>query len=295
LSNLVEDPGGAIQGAASGVSKLFKLGGEAWKSRDSQDENQLASLGKAVSGYDKAKRKYAGQFGVDPYSSNQALQAELDRLATAAAQGSVFSMAFKAMIPGGLGFAISATGMSQALSDLLVTSSAIELRIINRDKMLAMGIDPVLAEQYLDDKSSSPTYRTYLVGALEAMESVSGRGNVIEYAIGAPDEDVAIFRSSAAIMYAWYHKNVHAIDRFVKAGSIVAAIDGDGQLVIQAPLDHVLWTESLDLLLAQIGEAMDGNEEIKGKVIMLTGTVSEMAGQELESRGWQVNQQISLK
>ncbi len=295
VSNLVEDPEAAIKGAASGVSKLFKLGGEAWKSRDSQDENQLASLGKAVSGYDKAKRKYAGEFGVDPYSSNQALQAELDRLATAAAQGSVFSMAFKAMIPGGLGFAISATGMSQALSDLLVTSSAIELRIINRDKMLAMGIDPVLAEQYLDDKSSSPTYRTYLVGALEAMERVSGRGKFIEYAIGAPAEDVAIFRSSAAIMYAWYHKNVHALDRFVKAGSIVAAIDGNGQLVIQAPLDHVLWTESLDLLLAQIGELIDGNQEISGKVLMLTGTVSEMAGQQLEKRGWVVNQQITLK
>ena len=293
-SNLMEDPGGAIKGAASGVSKLFKLSGEAWKSRDSRDDNQLTSLGKAVSGYDKAKREFAGQFGVDPYSSNEALHVELDRLATAAAQGSVFSMAFKALIPGGLGFAISATSMSQSLNEVLVTSSEVELRIINREKMLAMGVDPVVAEQYLDDKTSSPSYKTYLVGSLESMQGTGGREYFVEYAIGAPEEDVAVFRTSSAIMYARYHENVQAIDRFVKAGSLVIAMDSDGQAVIQAPLDHMLWTESLDLVLDQVDQSLADNQDASAKLIMLTGSVSDLARQQLEKRGWAVKSRVSL-
>lgn len=295
VSGLIEDPAGAIQGAASGVGKLFKLTGESWKSRHTrEDESQMKSLGKAVSGYDKAWRKYAGEFGVDPYSSNQVLQEELDRLATAAAQGSVFAIAVKSLIPGGLGFAISATGMTQALNEVLITSSEVELRIINREKMLGMEMDPELVERYLDDNSSSSTYKTYLVGALETMHGVKGRHHFIEHALNSPAEDVSIFRSTSAIMYAWYHKEMKSIDRFERFDTIAVAVDTGNQLVIQAPLDHVLWTESLDLALESIDETIGLSQDFSNKLFMLTGTMSGRAKEEIEDREWLVTEKIKL-
>jgi hypothetical protein len=295
VSGLIEDPAGAIQGAASGVGKLFKLTGESWKSRHTRkDESQMESLGKAVSGYDKAWRKYAGEFGVDPYSSNQVLQEELDRLATAAAQGGVFAIAVKSLIPGGLGFAISATGMTQALNEVLITSSEVELRIINREKMLGMEMDPELVERYLDDNSSSSTYKTYLVGALETMHGVKGRHHFIEHALNSPSEDVSIFRSTSAIMYAWYHKEMKSIDRFERSDTIAVAVDTGNQLVIQAPLDHVLWTESLNLALESIDETIGLSQDFSNKLFMLPGTMSGRAKEEIEDREWLVTEKIKL-
>ena len=295
VSGLIEDPAGAIKGAASGVGKLFELGGESWKSRHTrEDESQMQSLGKAVSGYDKAWRKYAGEFGVDPYSSNPALQEELDRLATAAAQGSVFVIAAKSLIPGGLGFAVSATGMTQALNEVLITSSAVELRIINREKMLGMEIDPELVERYLDDNSSSSTYKTYLVGALETMGGVKGRHHFIEHALDSPSEDVSIFRATSAIMYSWYHKQVQSIERFERADSIAVAVDTGNQLVIQVPLDHVLWTESLDLKLASIDESIGLSQDFSNKLFMLPGTLSDYAKEEIKERDWVVTEKVKL-
>ena len=294
FSNLIDDPGGTLKGAASGVGKMFKLTGEAWKSRHTRDENQLTALGKTVSGYDKAKRQYAGQFGVDPYSSNAALHEELDRLARAATKGSVIGIAVKVLIPGGLGMVISATNLSRALNELLVTKTEVELRIINREKLLAMGVDAGLTERFLDDGRSSASYKTYLVGALESMNDVKGREHYVAYAIAPPSEDVALYRTSSALMYAWYHKNVEKMDRFARVGALSVGVNKLNQLVIQAPLDHLLWTEPLGTIIASIDEAVSASETIKGKQVWLTGTVSDRSKSELENRGWKVQPKVAF-
>jgi len=292
LSDLVHDPEGTLKGAASGVSKMFKLSGEAWKSRHTRDEGSMQSLGKTVSGYSKAKRQFAGQFGVDPYSTNVVLHEELDRLASAAAKGSIFAMTVKALIPGGIGLMISATGLSHSLNELLITKSEVEMRIINRDKLLAMGVDAELTESFLDDSRTTTTQKTYFVGALEALEGVKGKNQFVSYFIGPPSEDVALFRAASGLMYSWYHKNVEKIDRFETVGAFSAAINSAGKLVICAPLDHILWTEPMDIIVTSIDEAVTQSETITGKQLWSSGTISEITKANLAEQNWVVQSEV---
>ena len=293
-TQLVNDPKGAMEGAASGVKKMFKLGGEAWRSRHTkEDESKWENAGKLVVGYDKAKREFAGQLGVDPYSTNPDLHKELDRLATAASQGGAATMIVKAVIPGGLGLIVSATGMSQALNELVITSSETELRIINRDKLTAMNIDPELIELFLDDSKSTATQKTYITGSLENMVDTKSRENFIAFAIGPPADDVAVFRSKSATMYAQYHKEKAKIDRFELAGNFVFAVDVNNALVVQAPVDHLLWTPELENVLQALENAREKQGKIRNMSIWISGTASDVAADEIERRGWTLNQRAS--
>jgi hypothetical protein len=293
-TQLVNDPQGALEGAASGVKKMFKLGGEAWASHHTrEDENKLESAGKLVVGYDKAKRELAGQLGVDPYSTNPDLQKELDRLATAASQGSAATMLAKAFIPGGLGLVVSATSMSQALNELVITSSETELRIINRDKLTAMNIDPELIELFLDDSKSTATQKTYITGSLENMTDTKWRENFIAHAIGPPADDVAMFRVRSATMYAQYHEEKAKIDRFELAGNFAFAVDVNNALVVQAPVDHLLWTPELESVLQALESAREEQGNISDMLIWISGTASDVAADEIERRGWSLNQHAS--
>ncbi len=296
FKNLVDDPKGALEGAASGVRKMFAITGEAWKSRHTrEDESSMKNLGNAISGYDKAKREYAAQFGVDPYSLNQALHEELDRIARAASGGSMVGTVFKALIPGGVGAIIAATNLTHSLNELVTASSEVELRIINREKLAKMGIDAALIERFLDDSRATPTHKTYLAGALELMHGVGGRDLFLDYAIAPPTEEVALYRTLSAVMYAWYHENEQKLDRFVQAGSTAVGIDGDNQLVVQAPLDHLLWTEPLATVIEALDEVVAAPGKVSGKQIWLSGTASERAVTELGNRGWKVRQQVSVE
>ena len=289
VNAVIDDPGKAFKGAGSGVKKLFSLAGESWNSRHTRkDESALASLGNTVSGFNKAKREYAGRFGVDPYSSNTHLHSELDRIARAASGGYMVGMVAKALIPGGVGMVLSATNLSHSLNELVTTRSELELRIINREKLQKMGIDAVLIERFLDDAATSPTVKTYVAGALEALDGVSGRDKYLQYAIGPPSEDVAIFRAQSAMMYAGYHAQVRKLERFDTSAGVAAAIDGDNTLVLEVALDHLLWTEHAASVLDALDQQVAEPGDIQRKVLGLPGTTSELALAELQKRNWEI-------
>jgi len=291
---LVEDPVAALEGTVSGVKKMFALTGESWKSRHTRkDQSALASLGNTVSGFSKAKREYAAKFGVDPYSSNQDLQLELERIARAASGGAIIGMVAKAFIPGGLGVFVSASGISHSMNELLTTSSEVELRIVNREKMQKMGVDAKLIEQFLDDGSSSTSYKTYIIGALEQMPGVKGRDLYINYGLSPPSEDVALFRARSALMYAARSQKKPALDRFLQLGETVIAIDTKNNVVAQLSLDHLLWTKTLAVAIDALDKKLVKDGDIKEKQLSITGTASEITIAEFNKRGWRIEQKVT--
>ncbi len=293
FKRIAQDPGGAAKGAASGVRKMFNLAGEAWRSRDTQ-ETGVGDLAKTVTGYSKLKRELAGEVGVDPYSSNAALQAELDRVATAATQGGLAVTFAKMLVPGGLGLMVGAAGWTQSLNELVITSSPTELRIINRDKLHAMGVDPDIAELFIDNPAFTPTYQTYLAGALEQIAAAQGRQEFVKYAIPTTEEEVALFRTRAAQIYAGYHRDVGPIARFISRGKMVAAVTGDGKLLLAAPVDYLAWTQPLDGFVALFEGPLDQGEGPSARELWITGAASGRTREEMRKRGWTIKEGITL-
>ena len=114
------------------------------------------------------------------------------------------------------------------------------------------------------------------------MEATAGRGSFVKFAVLTDDADLAFFRQRQAQMYAAYHQKVASLQHFVQVGEITAAKTNTGALVLNVPLDHLMWTRDI----ARRVEAMAA---FSSKHLWIAGTLSAQARKQLETRGWQIH------
>ena len=187
------------------------------------------------------------------------------------------------------------------MNEVYATTAPVDLRKLNREKLLEMGINEDIADLFIDNTVFTPRQQMDLVFALEDMEGVENRAVYVKFAIGANDPDVAYFRQRMAQMYAAYHKKIAPVEQFISLGRDVPVKNlGMGQtrggvIVFHAPLDYLAWTETTALIF----EAMDREANKipnKGKEIWLAGNLSPLARGNIEAAGWKifVNQEIEL-
>ena len=133
---LIDAPLPTLKNAAQGIGKWFTDVGRAIVS----DDPHQANVAKTALGQSTAKRAFAYEFGVDPYSSFRPLQEKLDSLAWAAAGGGLtVKVAFSA-IPDVVGAAVSVAGTTDSMRALVRDSSPAHLEKVNRNKLQTMGI-----------------------------------------------------------------------------------------------------------------------------------------------------------
>jgi hypothetical protein len=84
---------------------------------------------KGFLGVDDEKRKLAARLGIDVYSRNEALQKELDRVASAMAGGGLVLDIGTIPIGGAVGVGLTAIGIQQTVDTLINKSSTDDLRI----------------------------------------------------------------------------------------------------------------------------------------------------------------------
>jgi hypothetical protein len=282
--NIVDDPKAAFSGAVTGIGKVFQRASEAIQSspgagEDSRMENLI--------GYSKTKREYAHAFGVDVYSPNPILQQQLDKMAKAGYAGSISVTALKALIPGGVGLALSVTGSTQLLNDLIATTPPTELRSINRDRLTAMNIHPDLIDLFINQTVFTPRDQTLIVAALERVPKIEGRSEFIKFAISTDTEDLAAFRTRVAMMYAVYNQKQSPIDSFGFFSPVLLARAGD-TLVFIVPVDHLLWTPHTDHILREINRIAAKLGGIQNKQLWLAGTLTDASRIGIKDMGWEV-------
>jgi hypothetical protein len=285
---LVTQPKETISGAVTGIGKLFQRAGDAAsqpQTSDYEDEKY-----KSLIGFSKTKREYAKEYGVDVYSSNPVLQKSLDEIAWAGFGGGLsFSVATMA-VPGGAGLAVSLTGGTKLLNDVIATTPPLDLRSMNRDKLVAMGLDATLIDLFLENPEYSPRHQTLLVGALEEMAKTKARKNYLKFAVHADNENTAFFKQRMAEMYAGYHQRVKPIERFVSVGKLVAARATSGNLVIGVPFDYLLFTRQTASIVTALNEFAASSADIKGKELWVTGKASPSMRKHLIDMGWTVHE-----
>jgi len=90
-------------------------------------------------------------------------------------------------------------------------------------------------------------------------------------------------------MYAGFNKSVAPLERFISLGQFAAGRAANGALVVNLPLDYLVWTEPMAQLLTGANQLVDTLPGTKEKQIWLTGTLSPRARKEIESRGWKIH------
>ncbi|MGN6733405.1 MAG: hypothetical protein ACTHMB_15765 [Candidatus Binatia bacterium] len=285
--SLVTNPVKTVSGAVQGLGAAFeRVGGTLFGAGRSESEE--ARIKDAI-GFAATKREYAYQFGVDVYSDNQKMQDMLNKISWAGYAGSLTWSAAMMAVPGGAGIAMTVVGTNKLLNQVFQNTPPIELRKMNGDKLNAMGVNPEIADAFLNNTIFTPREQTLLVNALNEMMGVTDRGAFIRVALPSQNPTVAFFRERQAEMYAGYHKTVTPLQSFVPLGQFAAGKTVNGALVFNFPADYVVWTEPMALWMTGANQLVN-NLGVTERHLWLTGSLSPRARREIESRGWQIHE-----
>lgn len=282
---LVTRPVGTIKGVFAGIGELAGRAGDAVlgdprsDAEDSRVENMI--------GFSSTKRDYAAEFHVDPYSTNALLQDRLDEISWAGYSGKISTTILTSLIPGGVGTFVSASKSSDWLEGVPLKLPPVEIRKMNRQKLVAMAIPADVIDLFLGNTIYSPVHQTKLVQAMARMNGTADRGQFVKFAVLARTGNVAFFRARQAEMYANLHREKPVV-RFVGLGNNAAARLASGVVVFCFPLDHLAWTENNARLAYQLDGAVSALPGVRGKEIRLTGGISPRARKSLESLGWKI-------
>jgi hypothetical protein len=292
LQSVVEDPEGTVHGMGRGLKGLFDRGRQVAEDAGDLVESSDGAGGGAstldtavnavdeVLGVNAARRKIAQSVGADPYSTNVVLQKELTRLADALVAGGMSADFAVGQVPGA-SVVTKAAGLAWDLPPQ-------DLRARNEKALEAMGCDEDAVERLLDNPSYTPTLATALVEALLDLGELDGRAVLVALAAGARNEAEARFYRSSVRLLAVAQAEGRTLRRARGYGRALAALTGDGTLLVAVAVDLLTWQEG-------VREAVETPvPEARARALWLTGQLSARTRAELRGRGFEVREGIGV-
>jgi len=200
--SLIDDPAGTLSAIPEGLSSIFDRADEQLRrSGHSRYEDDSAKQILAVSGF---KREYAAKLGVDVYSSNEALQRELNRLAWASAAGNM-ALGTLSMATGAVALKVATDlRLLEQARNIVESTPPSELSKRNRNLLRQMQVSDAVANGFLQNRWLSPRHQTIIVASMMALPGVPGRAQFIGYVSGADTEDAALLFQQMAELTANY-------------------------------------------------------------------------------------------
>jgi len=287
--SLITSPIDTTIGVLGGIGKALhnaadNLGG--YKRSEAED-----SSFKDVIGFSKVKREYAYEFKVDVYSRNKPLQDQLNDISWAGYSGGLTMSAALVPVGGGVGIAITVSRTSRLFREIFLTMAPAELRRMNHEKLIKMGVHEDVADLYINNSTYTPREQTLMVGAIDEMKMTRNRGAFVKFSAVVHKINLAHFRQRQAEMYAGYNRFVEPIERFEPFGGLVAARTRGGKLVFNVPLDHLVWTKAMARFIEAANSHVNQLGWVKAKQMWVGGTVSPLALEQLVKRGWKIETQ----
>ncbi len=237
-------------------------------------------------GADQKRRELAARLGVDPYSDFQPLQMRMQKISQAAAAGGLVVSGAMMAIPGAVGIVISNAGTSSRVYDSLRDRTAAQLMDINREKMLAMGLDRPTADALLQNRNYTPLDMTSMVSSLEAVP-VQGRADFLRRAVSVNRREAAVFNRRYAEMVAEFHQKTGGVASYVSAGELPFNQTRNGGVIALWPVDAMSWTENTRRSMSNAADAIRrgnlGRAELR-----VTGQITPRAREGLAELGFTI-------
>ena len=282
--SLIDDPVGTLSAIPEGIGSIFSRASEQLhREGRSRYEDGPAKQILAVSGY---KREYAAKLGVDAYSSNEALQKELDRLAWASAAGNL-TLGALSLVTGALVLQVASNvRLLEQAQNLVVANPPSELSKRNREQLRRMAMPEPLIDRFLRNPALSPRHETIIVASMAALGAIPGRSLFIEHASSADTEDAALFFQQMAELVASYSTVVSPVRRISIAINLPIVTVAKGPNIVLLPIDRLLWTARN----AEIARGLAGAQPAVTE-IWITGDATPKARTGLTEAGLALTQQ----
>ncbi len=286
--DLITNPVSTVTGVPRGLWKFVNRAGQALKERtEGRQRSQYEDSNAAqLIGFAKAKRVVALQLGVDPYSSNEALQRELNGVSWAAYAGKVTFTIATMPVGGGLGLALTASGVTNTFNQAIRDQSPGDLRLASLKRLLAMDVSREDADSFLNNTAFSPTVQTALVLHLEALSAAANRSSFVRLANEeSVTEGDALFFLSTSRLLAELQSRGRNIARLDTIGALPIAFGDDGTLIVALEWDYAAWTENAANFVAQLKAAKFDGKAPPSMLIALTGDASPLTQTAVQKAG----------
>lgn len=238
-------------------------------------------------GISGGERRVAKKVGVDPYTSNPELAAELNRVAKYDRIGRL-----------GLGFAnipsVPGMGYIKDVNHYVWDKDPKELRDFNKKNLLEIGIDKELVEEFLDSPYYSPTFQTTIVFSLLQIPDVINREEVIEDAVVATSLSESRFFMNLVLLLVWFNNNETPLKEIINHGDITSGLTIDNKIITIIPVDYVCWSEKV-AESARFHDQVFSKVEAQGRELWVVGQISDRAVSEYNNLGWEVHQKDSIE
>jgi hypothetical protein len=96
-------------------------------------------------------------------------------------------------------------------------------------------------------------------------------------------------------LMASYNEKTKEAERFVEAAGLPLLRKKDGTVVGIFPVDRVAWTQRFANKEKAISEAIRKMPGVKGKQLLVVGTMDQTARKALEAKGWKVEERFGEK
>jgi hypothetical protein len=123
------------------------------------------------------------------------------------------------------------------------------------------------------------------MSAAESLNGVTGRAELFRHSLDLSSvaEAQVYLRSAGLLVLA--HK-AHPLTEIIPGVRLPAAQRADGQLVIGGAFEAIYWTEGVAKLEEQLRTSLPPQPSGVGRVLWLSGTISDRARNALQDRGW---------
>lgn len=287
-ADLVENPVGTIKSVPKGIFGFLNRAGQSVKeaAEGRQASPEEGSALENLIGFSKAKRQIAIKLGVDPYTTNQVFQNELNGVARVSFAGQFVVSVGMGAISGGAGTALSAMNLTASLTSAIRDKSPSELRQMNLGKLQGMEIPDADSQAFLNNNAISPTTQTILVDALAQLGNIAGQAAFIRQAATSQDErDALTYQASAQLMA---KLSVDApVTHISNLGGLTVCMTNDGTVVVPIEWDYLAWTpmaERFVTVLMDKKTTPDAAADAAAYTVMITGIASPMAEKALAAR-----------
>lgn len=290
--NLITDPVDTVTGIPRGLFQIFENVGEAATTESDPSEDDRAKQALFVSSW---KRDYCATMGCDVYSSNSILQEELNRIGWASAIGGLSISAATTVASGGAVMAFSVARTADQLTEVLRAEPPARLRIINEEKLRAMGVGDDLVQKFLDHPAFTPRHDTLIVAALADLEGVRGRDRFIELALRAQDEVGANFFQNAADILVGYHRSVAKLTEITPYLGVAAATASNGRTLVPIAWDYGVFEQAIAKRMDQAVAEWTARGLPVAFDVWTTGRASPRLKLEAEKRGFVVAENVERR
>lgn len=293
--DLIHSPVDTLSGVPKGVGKfLGRLGRGVQETTTGRERNESEDgVLKSAAGLSSTKRKLCADLGVNPYSTNEVLQNELDRVAWVVFAGKMTVTLATMPVGGAAGSALTAVSVVDQTNSVLYEQSPLDLRKTNLSRLEQMGISKQDGEAFLGAKALSPWNQTQIVGSLTRMSGVKGRDVLLRDAtsMSASEADATFYEQSARLI-AHAHTNGLPIDRIILVNGFPVCVGVDGAAIVALHWDYAMWSPRSESFANALESLQINGSKPSSLIVVLTGVMSPRLRQELEARGYRVQDKL---